>query len=104
MSKHAALTLNPQVGGHNEEIVDALNESLSLMPDDPETWNHKGMSLRILNRDAEALEAFDKATHLKPDFAEAWWNKGFVLFELQRSKEGVEALDEGARLDDLTRG
>jgi tetratricopeptide (TPR) repeat protein len=102
MSKKAALSANSLLMGHNEEIVDALDESLSLEPNDPEAWNHKGVALDILHRHQEALVAFDRATRLRHDFAEAWWNKGLTLAHLERMEESVEALEEANRLDEAS--
>ncbi len=49
------------------ESLAKVEQFLSSHPPDPKAWAIKGLSLRGLNRDAEAITAFEQEVALKPD-------------------------------------
>ena len=52
--------------GKFEEALSFFEQALTLNQNDPELWNHKGVTLRSLGRYTEALECFNKSLQLDP--------------------------------------
>ena len=48
------------------EALGAFEQALLLNSNDPELWNHKGVTLRSMGRYEEALECFNKSLELDP--------------------------------------
>ncbi len=49
-----------------EEALGFFEQALLMNQNDPELWNHKGVSLRSMGRYDEALECFNKSLELDP--------------------------------------
>lgn len=73
--------------GRLEPALAALNQFLSLTPNDAEVCNTLANVLVELGRFDDALKAYYEAIRLKPDFAEAHSNLGNVLRDLGRLSE-----------------
>ena len=49
-----------------DEALGAFEQAVLLNPNDPELWNHKGVTLRSMGRYEEALECFNKSLEIDP--------------------------------------
>ncbi|HXD30628.1 MAG TPA: tetratricopeptide repeat protein [Pyrinomonadaceae bacterium] len=63
-----------------------------------EQYNNKGVSLKNLDRPAEALECYDRAIEITAEFAGAWANKGVALKILERYREAEDCYDRALKL------
>lgn len=52
--------------GKFEEALGFFDQALLLNQNDPELWNHKGVTLRSMGRYNEAIECFNKSLELDP--------------------------------------
>jgi len=52
--------------GQFEEALGFFDQALLLNQNDPELWNHKGVTLRSMGRYNEAIECFNKSLELDP--------------------------------------
>jgi len=52
--------------GKFEEALGFFDQALLLNQNDPELWNHKGITLRSMGRYNEAIECFNKSLELDP--------------------------------------
>jgi Flp pilus assembly protein TadD len=52
--------------GKFEEALGFFEQALLLNQNDPELWNHKGVTLRSMGRYDEAIECFNKSLELDP--------------------------------------
>jgi len=52
--------------GDFEKALSFFDQALLLNPDDPDLWNHKGITLRSLGRYDEASECYNKSLQLDP--------------------------------------
>jgi len=52
--------------GKFEEALGFFDQALLLNQNDPELWNHKGVTLRSMGRYDEAIECFNKSLELDP--------------------------------------
>jgi tetratricopeptide (TPR) repeat protein len=50
---------------YHEKAIGALDQAISLKPDDYKSWYSIGVSLDSLGRPKEAIKAYDKATKIK---------------------------------------
>jgi len=83
----------------NQEELESLDQALSLNPQDADTWQQRGITLRRLGREEEALESFDRALLLDPDMVAAWTNRGISLRRLDRTEQALEAFERSLALD-----
>lgn len=63
-----------------------------------DAWNKKGKALDALKKYDEAIEAFDEAIKLDPNYADAWYNKGDALEVLGRTAEADAAFAKAKEL------
>ena len=73
--------------GRNEDALLAMQESITLLPDDAEAYNNLGNTLSYLGRLNESEAVFRRALQLKPDYVEAHINLGVTLYDLDRTNE-----------------
>ncbi|WP_048149618.1 tetratricopeptide repeat protein [Methanolacinia paynteri] len=59
----------------------------------------KGITLSVLNREAEAIECFDEVIGLDRDNMDAYYSKGISLAKLGKYKEAIECFDDVIGLD-----
>jgi len=52
--------------GKFNDALDFFEKALLLNPDDPDLWNHKGITLRSMGRYEEAMECFNKSLKIDP--------------------------------------
>jgi len=52
--------------GKFNDALGFFEQALLLNPDDPDLWNHKGITLRSLGRYEEAMECFNKSLKIDP--------------------------------------
>ena len=83
------VTLNQQ--GKFDESVDAYKQSISLGPNDPNTYFNLGVVLKDQNKFAEAIDAYKKSISLKPNDAEVHYNLGNTLRDFGRLEEAEES-------------
>ena len=62
--------------GRYEDAIKDYNRAVELMPNWPELYNNRGLSLRAFGRETEAMADFSKALQLDPDNAIALYNRG----------------------------
>jgi len=52
--------------GKFNDALSFFDQALLLNPDDPDLWNHKGITLRSMGRYEEAMECFNKSLKIDP--------------------------------------
>ena len=52
--------------GKFEEALGFFDQALLLNQNDPELWNHKGVTLRSMGRYDDAIDCFNKSLELDP--------------------------------------
>ncbi len=52
--------------GKFNDALGFFEQALLLNPDDPDLWNHKGITLRSMGRYEEAMECFNKSLKIDP--------------------------------------
>ncbi len=52
--------------GKFNDALSFFEQALLLNPDDPDLWNHKGITLRSMGRYEEAMECFNKSLKIDP--------------------------------------
>lgn len=85
-----------------EETEKALAEcekAIRKNPDDPSTYNKRGMVFAELKRNEEAVESFKKAIGLDRGYVEAYCHLGVTLHEMGRYEEAIEAFTKAIGID-----
>jgi len=52
--------------GKFNDALGFFEQALLLNPNDPDLWNHKGITLRSMGRYEEAMECFNKSLKIDP--------------------------------------
>jgi tetratricopeptide (TPR) repeat protein len=78
-------------------VIDALENSIRLRPDDAETRNYLGLVYVQTGDDDKAIAAFRQAIKLRPDYADAHQNLGAVL-TTSDATEAVRELEAALKL------
>jgi protein O-GlcNAc transferase len=76
----------------------AFEESLNLLPDQPETLNLLGVTRAALGQTQLATEAFEKSIALKPDYANPHNNLGLCLEGLGQPDRAIHEYQTAIRL------
>jgi tetratricopeptide (TPR) repeat protein len=88
----AELGLAQASAGDYAAALDCYDRALARNPE-PETWNHRGVTVLALGRANEAVESFDRAIALRPNFAVAQNNRANALGRLERPEEALASYD-----------
>lgn len=73
-----------------DKAVEYLNESIRLDPDNPVSFNNRGVAYYNLGNRRLAIEDFNQALKLDADYADTYNNRGVVLFELMQYQKAIE--------------
>ena len=84
--------------GRKSEALDAYQTAVSLSPQDAETRNNLGNTLKALDRLDEAEASYNQAIALKPDFVEAHYNLGNTLKALGKLDEAEASYNQAIAL------
>jgi tetratricopeptide (TPR) repeat protein len=79
------------------QVIDALENSVRLRPEDVVTRNYLGLVYVQTGDDDQAIAAFRQATKLRPDYADAHQNLGAVL-TTSDATEAVRELETALKL------
>ena len=71
------------------EALEPMQQTVALLPGDPENHNNLGGTLSDLGRHAQAEACFRHATELNPRYADAHYNLGNTLRAMGRHQEAV---------------
>ena len=89
--------------GRNLEAIDANQMAIKLSPNDVETYNNLGNSLRVVGKLDEAEKNYKKAISLKPDFSIAHSNLGVTFQDQMKFEDAynsfINALELNPNLD-----
>ncbi len=69
-------------------------KTITIKPEDVETWCAKGAALDNLGRHDEAITCYDEAIGIKDNDALAWNNKGVALDNLGKYEEAIKCYDK----------
>ena len=90
-------SLTPSAGPREEPAASAniasLNRSISTNPDDPTSYNMRGLALMQAGKTDEALADFNKAISLDPNYGQAFANRGTIYRKSKRSEEALADYD-----------
>ncbi|MEK8016720.1 MAG: tetratricopeptide repeat protein [Candidatus Parabeggiatoa sp.] len=82
----------------------AFEKAISIRPDDPMAWFHKGNILVDLEcnteHDEAAYLAFSKVTEIETSNAEAWYKLAEVCLRLGNKSQALTSLERAISLDD----
>ena len=84
--------------GRKSEALDAYQTAVSLSPQDAETRNNLGNTLKALDRLDDAEASYNQAIALKPDFVEAHYNLGNTLKALGKLDEAEASYNQAIAL------
>ncbi|WP_243668489.1 tetratricopeptide repeat protein [Methanoculleus chikugoensis] len=65
-----------------EEALAAFDRLIEIVPNDPDAWNFKGLTLLETNKEVEALDCFERALEINSQLAHVWCNKGMAYSQL----------------------
>ncbi len=99
-SKGAALVIM----GRYEEALKAIDEALTINPNNEVAWVNKGNALSRMNDYRSALKAFNAALRANPRYEVAWNNKGNTLARLGRYREALKCYEFAIQIDSGYRG
>ena len=77
--------------GMFDEAIDAYKKSISIEPNDCNTYFNMGIVLNDKGNLVESIEAYKKAISLKPNYAEAYSNMGVILKDQDKLDEAIDA-------------
>jgi protein O-GlcNAc transferase len=77
-----------------ERRLNKANKSLSIVPDNADTYYNMGNALQEQNKLEEAIEAYRKALKIKPDYANSYYNIGTIFQQQNKLKEAIEAYNK----------
>jgi serine/threonine protein kinase/Tfp pilus assembly protein PilF len=82
-----------------EEAIAESSRAIELSPQDPETWNRRGVAYHRTGQWEKALADYSRAIELDPGFARAWCNRGDVHDRLGEPREAVGDLSRAIEID-----
>lgn len=89
---------NEVSNGDYNKVIQFLDKSIALNPNNFYSWYNKGYSLNQLGKFEEAIICFDKAIELKPDSYIAWINRGYSLTKIRKDDEAIVNYDKAIEL------
>jgi len=84
--------------GRHDDALRTPGQALAIQPENPETLNHLGLTLKNLGRLEESLASYDRALAIQPDYADALNNRGNTLQRLGRLAEALASYDRALAL------
>ena len=81
-----------------EKALKDLNQSISLNPGNPVSFNNRAIVLNATGRYQEALINLDQAIKMNPNYAAAHENRGLVLVSMGMYKPAIESFDRSIEL------
>ena len=81
-----------------DEAVEAYKTSISLKPENADTFNNIGVAFKSQGKLDEAIEAYKKSLSLKADNAGVYYNLGFALRDNGKFNEAIEAYKKSISL------
>lgn len=72
--------------GRYAGAIEALREATTLLPDNPQAWNHLGLALHWAREYNPAVQAYRQALKLNYDLAPARFNLGSLLLEINQAE------------------
>ncbi len=82
-----------------EEAIAAYSKVVEVFPDNPVTYNNRGMFLQSKGRAHEALADFNKAIQIDSKFIPAYVNRGFAYMEAGDLTSADTALSQALAVD-----
>jgi tetratricopeptide (TPR) repeat protein len=70
--------------GKYQAAVDSLREATTLLPNNPQAWNHLGLAYHWARQYNQAVQAYRRAVELNYDLAPARFNLGSLLLEINQ--------------------
>lgn len=84
--------------GKVDEAISYLNKSLSLLPEDDNTYNNLGVMYYAKNKLETAMEQYQKAIKYNPKNANAWNNIGMIYEKKGKSQEAMNSYKKSCEL------
>lgn len=84
--------------GQLEEGLHHLDQSLALVPGQPEALFNRALALKGLGRLEASAASYEAVLKLKPDHADAWYNLGNVQYLRRQSAAALAAYDRAITL------
>lgn len=78
--------------GEYERALRRLNKAVSLLPGNPQVWNHLGLAYHGLERSEQAARAYLQALTIDRNLAPAHFNLGCLFLEQGRLPESITEL------------
>ncbi len=85
--------------GKYYEVIEALNRSIELKPDDAVAYRSRGYAYRKLGNYQQAIRDFDKAIELEPVDAAAYFGRGIAYGELGNYQQAIRDYDKAIELE-----
>jgi tetratricopeptide (TPR) repeat protein len=86
--------------GRADEGIEAFDELLAHVPEDPYIWTAKAELIASMGDLAGALTTYDEASEALPQSALPWANKGRVLMQCGRNEESLHCFERAVSIDD----
>jgi tetratricopeptide (TPR) repeat protein len=88
------------LGGRNDDAINAYQQAIAAKPDHPGYYNNLGNVQARAGKIDDARASYTKSAELDPpNAATAWRNFGISLYNAGRLKEAVEPLKKASELD-----
>lgn len=87
------------VKDEQSEVINTLDNSLKIDPNNWLTWWQKGRALRCLGRLEEAIAAFDRVVEIIPNDPGVWNIKGLTLLEADKEVEALGCFERALEID-----
>jgi len=76
-----------------KEGLQALNNAISIDPNNAITWGLKGMAFNYLDQYNDSILALDRSITLNPNDADIWEAKGLALKSLKKFSEALDSIN-----------
>ena len=70
--------------GKYQAAIESLREATTLLPNNPQAWNHLGLAYHWARQYNQAVQAYRRAVELNVDLAAARFNLGSLLLEINQ--------------------
>lgn len=80
-----------------EDALVAIEQSLALQDNEPQSWAMKGFLCYLLHRQPEAIAAYQKAIALNPEEDDSWQGLGMAHCEAQEYGAAISAYNQALR-------
>ncbi|MGB0581231.1 MAG: tetratricopeptide repeat protein, partial [Limisphaerales bacterium] len=79
--------------GKYQSAIRALQEATTLLPNNPQAWNHLGLAYHWERQYNQAVQAYREALNLNYELAPARFNLGSLLLEINQPKLAVKEFE-----------